>query len=344
MTKNTYGSYSHTSPNPDGVVCGTVGQFMLLSQAADEYTIQWCNIGDPTTWDTPGTDAARANQAGEQTLNPKFGVVTGITGDEFAGYVFQERAITKMTYVGGDVVFRFETIEEARGCFDYNRFCRVEDKVFYQSGSGHHMLADNQVVDIGFGKVDESYPPVNYWYFDTDYYEQRNVAANPRVNTVFFEDNAIAFNYKTGHWTKHTLDIDIPVLFDADGFSDLIGYIRIATLAYMTRFRQFSGNIGFDTCDFDLEAGKRCAIDGVRVIHKGGTALVQIGTRDSLSEAKNWSQSVQANSRTGIANFRGKIAEGRYVSIRVAIVDFLGGGVPTSCSAFDVYVVPTGNQ
>lgn len=344
MTRNTYGGYSYTSPNPDGVVCGTIGQFVMLSQAADEYTVQWCNIGDPTTWDTPGTDAARANQAGEQTLNPRFGVVTGITGDEFVGYIFQERAINKVTYVGGDVVFRFEVIEEARGCLDYNRFCRVEDKVFYQSGSGHHVLVDNQVIDIGFGKIDESYPPINFWYFDTENYEQRNIAANPHLNAVFFEDNSIVYNYKTGHWSKHTFDVDNPILFDTDGPADLIGFIKIETNAVLSRFQSFSGSISFDTCDFDLEAGKRCAIDGVRVIHKGGTALVQIGTRDSLSDAKNWSQQVQANSRTGIANFRGLVAEGRYVSIRVSVVDYLDGGVPTVVSGMDVYVVPTGNQ
>jgi hypothetical protein len=73
--------------------------------------------------------------------------------------VFQERAITKMAYVGGDVVFTFDTFEEGRGCHKVNRLARIDDKVFFESEYGYHLLENDVVTDIGFGRVDRTYTP-----------------------------------------------------------------------------------------------------------------------------------------------------------------------------------------
>ena len=72
-------------------------------------------------------------------------------------YVFQERAITKGTYVGGDIVFAFDTFEEGRGCVRPGRFVQVDDKVFFESLHGFHMIENDQVIDIGYGVTDDSY-------------------------------------------------------------------------------------------------------------------------------------------------------------------------------------------
>ena len=86
-------------------------------------------------------------------------MLTGIAGNDFYAYIFQERAVTKATYVGGDVVFSFDTFEEGRGCWKLRRFDRADDKVFFESESGYHMLENDLITDIGFGIVDLSYPP-----------------------------------------------------------------------------------------------------------------------------------------------------------------------------------------
>ena len=163
MTKPTYdtpgGSGAITSVSLPAVGCTTVRDFVMIMPTSDRYSVRWCNLGDPTTWATPGTDAARTAQAGSQTFPSKFGYVTGVAGNDFYAYVFQERAIWKAVYQGGDVVFSFDSFEEGRGCHKLNRLTRVNDLVFFESEFGYHMLKDDVVVDIGAGIVDKSYTP-----------------------------------------------------------------------------------------------------------------------------------------------------------------------------------------
>jgi hypothetical protein len=83
--------------------------------------------------------------------------VTAISSGDFYAYVFQERAVTKMTYVGGDIVFAFDTFEEDRGCRRQGRMVQIDDKIFFQSDRGYHVLENDQITDIGFGAVDDNY-------------------------------------------------------------------------------------------------------------------------------------------------------------------------------------------
>ena len=142
----------------DARVCGRINAFVMVgSLSSNPYAVRWCAIGDATDWPTPATDDARAKQAGQEVLSADFGYVTGIAGNDFYGYIFQERAITKATYVGGDVVFAFDTFEEDRGCMRWGRKVQVDDKVFFQSDRGYHVLQNDQIKDIGYGKVDDTY-------------------------------------------------------------------------------------------------------------------------------------------------------------------------------------------
>ena len=122
MTKPTLTPGAFTNLAIQGTTVGRVNEFIVLGQFDNPYTVRWCAIGDATDWPTPATDDARSKQAGEQTFPVEYGIVTGIAGNDFYGYVFQEKAITKMTYVGGDVVFAFDTFEESRGCMGMNRY------------------------------------------------------------------------------------------------------------------------------------------------------------------------------------------------------------------------------
>jgi len=163
MTKITYttpaGSAALNSVSIPSVGCATVRDFVMLMPTSNRYSVRWSGIGDPTSFPTPGTSAARTVQAGEQVFPSKFGLVTGIAGNDFFAYVFQERAISKASYVAGDIVFSFDTFEEGRGCHKLNRFARIDDKVFFESEFGYHMVENDAVVDIGLGFVDKSYTP-----------------------------------------------------------------------------------------------------------------------------------------------------------------------------------------
>lgn len=140
----------------DFIVFGGVGAYGGAA-TTDGYYIRWCAIGDPTDWPQPATDDARSKQAGEQSFPTEYGWITAMAGNDFYGYVFQEKAITKMTYVGGDVVFAFDTFEENRGCIAQGRIAQIDDKVFFQSDRGYHVLENDQIADIGHGLVDGTY-------------------------------------------------------------------------------------------------------------------------------------------------------------------------------------------
>jgi hypothetical protein len=196
MAKKTIALEAFTRSAVSATTCATVNQFVVIGDSTAPHNIRWCAIGDPTDWPTPATDDARAKQAGQQVLPSEYGRVTAIAGNDFFGYVFQEQAITKMVYVGGDIVFTFDTFEIGRGCWEYNRLEQVDDAVYYESEFGYHVVTNDVVKDIGIGRVDVSKLPV----LPSDD-EQRNVVVNKAITTVFFESQNIAYNYKTDQWS-----------------------------------------------------------------------------------------------------------------------------------------------
>lgn len=141
-----------------GLCIARVRDFVVLGgMDTDRYTIRWSALGDPTDWPTPATDDARSKQSGSQTFPTEFGYVTGIAGDDFHMWIFQERAISKATYVGGDIVFSFEILNEGLGCVRQGRVLEVDERIFFQSNRGFHMMVNGNITNIGLGKVDDSF-------------------------------------------------------------------------------------------------------------------------------------------------------------------------------------------
>lgn len=165
MATKTSGNYTATtyqtpSGMPDGKCMGRIGNFVLVGGlSTNRFAVQWCAIGDPTDWPTPDTDDARSKQSGLEELPNSLGHVTAIADGDFFGYVFQERGITKLTYVGGDVVFTVDTFEENRGVVRPGRMVQTENLAFFESDRGYHAIntGSGEIADIGYGKVDDTY-------------------------------------------------------------------------------------------------------------------------------------------------------------------------------------------
>jgi len=153
------GSSSYVVPiNVGALACTTFRDFIVIGGlTTNRYAIRWCSIGDPTDWPEPATDDARAKQAGQESFPSEHGYVTALAGNDFYMYIFQENAISKGTYVGGDIVISVDIFEEDRGCVRGGRLVQVDDMVFFESDRGFHMLLNDQITDIGYGKVDDSY-------------------------------------------------------------------------------------------------------------------------------------------------------------------------------------------
>lgn len=105
----------------------------------EKTAVQWSAIGDPLDWPTPDSAEALAKQSGKQYLPRQFGWVGKIVGSEKFGLIFQERAITRMTYVGGDVQYEFDTFETDEGCGELDAF-------------SSQVAAPAAVVEIGVNK------------------------------------------------------------------------------------------------------------------------------------------------------------------------------------------------
>ena len=331
MTGPVFGSFVYSKNAPDGVVCGRIGNFILVSLASDEYTVQWNSINSLTDWPTPNTDDARAKQAGAESLVAEYGKVTAISGGEFFGYVFQQKAVTKFTYVGGDVVFRIETIDSTRGCIDYNRISKVRDSVFFESDYGYCVLTAGQITDIGLGKVNDSYTPTTVLAA-----EQKNVVANAAIDTVFFQDQNIAYNYNTGQWTRNSA-LSGKVYFPQEGESTVVGQITYSgtSVDVQTSEGGAATTALITTSEADLNPGGRALVNNVKPLVDGGTWTVRVGTRADLSSSVSWSASTSTNSRTGQANLR---KEGRYMRAEFTCSDDFNTALGT-----EVNFVPAGS-
>lgn len=308
MTKGTYAPGAFTALSTGAVTCGTVNQFIVIGLRSDRFAVQWCAIGDPTDWPTPATDDARSKQSGKQVLPSKFGYVTGIAGNDFFGYIFQERAITKMTYVGGDVVFNFDVFEEGRGCFELNRYEKVDDLVFFESEYGYHALQNDQIADIGHGIVDDSYPPQSTS-------DQSNVCVNEAIRCVFFESQNLCYNYKTQQWTRLPA-LDGYSYFSVNGETDVVG--RTVVLGTLGGLTSSAGGAAQDativTGATDPNQFGHTVVNGVRPRVVGdSTTEIQVGTQNQIDDSVTWYTGTAINSRTGYSDLR---AEGRYIRVQ----------------------------
>lgn len=328
MTSVNLLSGGNSGCGPLGVVNNFV--FACSTPLDQPPSVRWCAIGDPTDWPTPATDDARSKQSGEEILNVAYGEVSGVAGLEFSGYILQEKAITKATYVGGDVVFRFEVIATGVGCHKPNKFAVAEGMVFFESEFGYHVITrDGVVSDIGEGKVNDSYPPRDYVGAGAKR-NRRTVHASPRASVVFFT-SGLCYNYRTGRWTRIE---NLRPSWTGTGDDYLVGFQRTASASATISAGQTVGPLAFydlydgtvlpsasvlETAEREIAPGKRSMIHGVRPLITDATATsveVQVGTRSSVRTATAYTTLSAVNSRTGFHNGR---PEGAYNMIRVEI-------------------------
>ena len=317
-------------PNSVGArVCGRVNNFVVVgnydSGDTGDYSIRWSALGDAEDWPIPGTADARTKQAGEQVFDARYGDVTGIAGNDFYAYVFQERAVTKMTYVGGDVVFTFDTFEEVRGCYQVGRFVQVDDAVYFESRWNRHVALNGEIADIGFGIVDKTYPPVDD--------ESLRLEKNAAIHCVFFSNNLI-YNYKTNQWTRAP---NITARYSVENTEGIIGQLyKDGSFIYRnTSSGGAAATATVVTGEFELNPAGRAVVDGVRPLSDGASlSSVRIGVRNLLSDAVSYVTGSSVNSRSGMSHFRGGHPSGRYA--RGEFV-FTGGFTTVTGADFEFY-------
>lgn len=124
-----------------------VRDFVVLGNTSNSPNdVAWSGFNNSANW-TPGV-----NQSDTQTLQGG-GWVQAITGGE-VGYIFQERAITRMTYIGPPAYFQFDMVEEARGTAAPASVIKVGQLIYFYAQDGFYVFDGQQSISIGNQKVD----------------------------------------------------------------------------------------------------------------------------------------------------------------------------------------------
>ncbi len=333
---------------------GVINRFLVLGDIADAtttpYRVQWSSINSPLDWPTPGTSTALARQAGEQYLDSSFGAVTGIANGQFYGLVFQERAIARFTYIGGNAVFQIETFERSRGCWAPRSLIQVGPLSYFLAVDGFYVTDGQSVTPIGDGRVDK-------WFladFDQTYLDKMTVAfdwANKCVRWSFptpsgggTPDKHIMYNIAKNRWswaedsaqlifksytTGYTLDQLDSLYTSIDDMTISLDstFWQGGTPTIMGFFGSQLGDYSGDPKTATIETGEMqpnpfglAFIRGVQPLVTGDptSITVAISTRAKQDNAsRTFGTAISPHTRTGVCGFR---TQGRYVSARVSIV------------------------
>lgn len=354
---HTVGSASNfatlSASAPKANTIGVINKFVVLGDLVDTAAtsrpsvISWSGIDAPTNWPPPNSATAIAVQSGEQEMPLEFGPVVDILGGDQYGVVMQTNGISRMTYEGPPVVFRFDVIDATEGSYFVFGAVQVGRLIYFLSVKGFCMTDGVSVQRIGDGKVDRffwenfyqnagtailssGYDPIDelvYWAFPT--------SAPGTAN-----DTIIIYNPRTSKWTYASQSVQKLVSSGA-AFGQPpvhIGGFNVGSSAIFGRFNATAGAATLTTGDLELNPGGRAYVDGVKPnIESTGTApaiTVRVGTRSDLGTAPTYTATTTPTTRTGFADFR---LDAKYHRAEVQIVGNFDKAVGIEFKA-----VPTG--
>jgi hypothetical protein len=191
---------------PTGTRIARVRDSLVIGNLPASYPwgLQWSSAGNPADWPTPGSATALARQAGSYQLQSSYGFVTDIVGGEKFGVVFQERAITRMTYVGGDIQFNFDVFERGFGTGYGHSAIVVGGFTYFISNCGIFKTDGYTVVPISIGRVEEAIISNLLGYPTRAVTIGNGVAYDARVRTIYwpfvaFTDALVSHDYLLGY-------------------------------------------------------------------------------------------------------------------------------------------------
>ena len=148
-------------------------EFLVLGAVATSgMTIKWSAFGDSESW-TPGTD-----QSDEQEFADG-GRLTGLGALDVC-YIFQEKAIRRMNYVGGAVIMDIQKIIDGIGCVEPNSLVQFGRLFFFLAEDGFSMFDGANLTPIGSGGDGGS--AFDDWFRDNStraYWQYMSAAIDP---------------------------------------------------------------------------------------------------------------------------------------------------------------------
>lgn len=344
LQSSTNFSNSLGSP-PQAAYISVVGRFLVLSGLLSQpYRIQWSGLGDfnsSTSW-TNGTNSADFQDF------PDGGIVRGVGGGEF-GTIFQDYAIRRMAYVGGDVIFQIERVTQDQGLLAPYSIIRAGSTIYFYSNKGFFKIDPGEVpVQIGRERVDRTF--LNN--LDGTNLQLFIGAADPRTSYVYWAykstggsvglfDTILGYDPVLDRWftlsvtgeyllgiaqagiTLEGLDAVAP----GDSIDALLVSLDSFPLSIQPRIAAFDSNHtqGFFTGS-PLQAtmegaeqgtdGERIFVNGFRPITDATTLFGAASFRETQQQTPTETSEVAINTRTGRCDMRQST---RYSRFRVRI-------------------------
>ena len=342
---------------PKGRQVGVINRFVVIGDtdyAGDliPHRIQWSALGTARDWPIPNTSDARTKQSGEQVLPAMYGAVTAIGSGEFFGLIFQRRAITRATYVGGDVVFQFQDYEKTRGCWFPQSMIQVGNLWYFIAADGFYVTDGTSVTAIGDGKFDKTF----FADCDQTYAERVTAAYDYTTKCVMWSypnfsatdgipNRLIIFSTVDGRATNvdDTMELIFPSVSDGYTLEQLDalygdldsipgsldspifqgGANTVMAFANDHTIGTFSGTAltaRFDTAEFDFNPMGYMFVRGVRPRVTGSPTgiTIAISSRENQDdESRTFGTATSRTARTGICDFRENV---KYGSLRCEVI------------------------
>lgn len=295
------------------------------------FRVRWSPIGDPQgTW-----GSIAATQTDYQDIYDSIYSNTFITPYGDYGVIVQGRAIWRMDYVGGDLIFDFNRLDNGRGSI-YSRGCSYNGQsIFMKAEDGFYELSNGQMIPIGDKKVDRYFQD----NFDDAYFYNLNCAIDPirklvmwaaphngsdggicnmiycfswvdRKWTIIEESTELLFSFLTSSYTLEDLDaisasLDaLPFSLDSSAWTG--GKNVLGSFSSNHKASLFTGSARsatFGTAEVRLNPSGRSHVASLLPAIEGGEKTGRLGTRNLLSETVSYTASVLQNPYTGELDF-----------------------------------------
>lgn len=316
--------FAQVSNAPIAKYYSNVGNFVVAANINGNPTrVQWSQYDDVDNW-TVGTA-----QAGYQDL-PDGGEIRGIINGELGAFILQQRAIRRMTFEGGEWVFRFDKVMEQRGCAAPGSLVNAgEDGFFFLDTDGFYRYGPGGLSPIGAEKENRAILDE----VDLDLLYTVQGAADPVNKMVWWiiprsssDKFLLGYDWQLGQWSRveDVMDFVFSASTPAMDLSAVAAiWPTLSSVPYPMGSRVWKGGqptfagvdtdnkMGYfagtnmqatlETADV-AQAGPdgRALVTGFRVITDASGHTGQIGAKDNHSDTISWNSATSPNGSTGL--------------------------------------------
>lgn len=178
-----------------------VGNTYDATDGTSPNRVRWSALGDATDW-----VVSQTTQSDYQDLISADGPVQRVFGGEYC-VVLQERAITRMTYVGSPAVWQFDKVSVGIGPYRGEACAQIDNRIFFHSDAGFFMLVNGvELVSIGEGRVNSEFR-VGQSLSDKDYV---HCGIDPLSKRVYWRvpgeaSEFFVYDYAMDKWGKDSV-------------------------------------------------------------------------------------------------------------------------------------------